>query len=80
MKTSDVTPGQADRWNNNSKNSELENRTEIISLEGVENLVKKDNYSYTRPFTGYSFRHDKINEGIFIWSVQMGRYFLIAKK
>lgn len=62
-----------------TRNEELENRTELISLQRVEELTEKE-YVYTKPFTGFSFRLDSVNGGIFVWSKQMNSYFLIAKK
>lgn len=74
-----LTPEQSRRFKGSKPNEELESRTELICATDVEKLLQTE-YKATKPFTGFSFRIDHKNGGIFIWSQVGQRYYLIATK
>ena len=63
---------------------ELEQRTKLISLETYEELSQKSNFIQIQEtpkniISTFGIRYDEELGGIFIWSGNMQRYYLIAK-
>jgi hypothetical protein len=66
-----------------NRNELLEERTELISGREVSENIKSGIFIATQPescIKQHSCRIDDEKGGIFMWSPQMSKYFLIAKK